>query len=181
MHQTFHLAQPTPNNIAPASTTASNIVVALRESQAASVLDYWGLFIHQKSLLIMFATLGLVSGLVITFLQKPVYRAVTALEILQLQDSKDALTWRLLNPPSESGQSDPLIDVQTQIRILQSRALVENALVRVGALPVQDVNARPLRITRDRERVIKKTIKNLKVTQSGQTRIVEVSFDATNP
>ena len=160
------------------------------EPQAGSVLDYWRILFRRKLALILCGAIGLAGGVAFTFLQTPMYRAKTALEI---QDNKnDAFASKLLNPVAgEQTPADPLTDIQTQIRLLQSKTLIERALSKVnGPLP-EDGQTRPaekaswVRLLpgkeNSRDSLIEKTEKHLKVSQSGQTRVVEVSFDATDP
>jgi capsular exopolysaccharide synthesis family protein len=161
------------------------------EPQTGSALDYWRILCRRKLALILCGAIGLAGGVAFTLLQTPMYRAKTALEIQENKD--DAFASRLLNPVAEQpAQTDPLTDIQTQIRLLQSKTLIERALIKVnGSLPEEGQSqpaeaASPwLRLLPTKENshdsLLEKTEKHLKVSQSGQTRVVEVSFDASDP
>lgn len=161
------------------------------DPQKGSVLDYWRILRRRKLPLITFGIVGLAAGLAVSFCQKPLYRATTALEI---QDNKnEASAAKMLAPTNESTPADSLTDVQTQMRILQSRTLIKRALDKLQATSEKEgiVNsslaASHLRLppglhhSAKGEDLLEKVAKQLKVSQSGQTRIVEVSFDANDP
>ncbi len=159
--------------------------------QTGSVLDYWRIIKRYKVLLIAFGALGLAAGLGFSFLQTPMYRATAALEI---QDSKDdLLATKILSQTNEPNSADALTDVQTQMRILQSKTLIERALnklhTKTGGEESEQASlaASPLRFlpgahrTRKGQDLIDRLTKQLKVNQSGQTRVVELSFEASDP
>jgi polysaccharide biosynthesis transport protein len=160
------------------------------EPQTGSVLEYWRILCRRKLALIACGVVGLVGGIAFTLPQAPVYRATTALEI---QDNKDdILGMKILNPSSDSAApADPLTDIQTQIRILQSQTLIERALNKADMYPAKDQSANAAKTSwlqelplfgddKNSDSLIEKTAKKLKVAQSGQTRVVEVSFDSSN-
>lgn len=158
--------------------------------QTGSVLDYWRILKRHKVALIAFGALGLTGGLGISFLQTPMYRATAALEI---QDNKDnLLATKMLEQANESNSADALTDVQTQMRILQSKTLIERTLNKLQAQSadkdnsVMSLAAPALRLPAShgvtkRQELVDKLGKQLKVTQSGQTRVVELSFEASDP
>ncbi|MBV8864287.1 MAG: polysaccharide biosynthesis tyrosine autokinase [Acidobacteriaceae bacterium] len=116
------------------------------------------------------------------------YRASTALEI---QDNKNDAGARLLSPTADSTSVESLTDVPTQIRILQGKTLIERALAKAGMARPEDRESSATETgfwhrvlpsaENDRDTLVERTEKHLKVSQSGQTRVVEVSFDAKNP
>lgn len=118
------------------------------------------------------------------------YRATTAVEI---QDNKDdLLATKMLNTSNSTIPAETPTDVETQVRILQSKSLIERALERLQTSAdekagTQSRSASESQIiigpsgTATREDAVEKTSKQLKVSQSGQTRIVEISFEDGNP
>jgi len=163
------------------------------EPQAGSVLDYWHTISRRKLLLTSFGAVGLLIGIGVTLPQSRVYRAITTLEIQNAKD--DILTMKVLNPVPDSSPADPTTEIQTQIKLLQSKTLIERALNKVqpaGAdlaphpphpsdvagwrrfLPLPSAD-------QSQDSLVEKAAKNLKVSADGQTRIVEVSFDANSP
>jgi capsular exopolysaccharide synthesis family protein len=161
----------------------------LVEPQNGSVLDYWRILRRRKLALLLCSTLGLAAGIAFTLSQTPMYRATTALEI---QDNKnDALAAKLLNPTADSTPVDSLTDVPTQIRILQGKTLIERALKKADMVQAEDRQPATTETAfwgrvlpggaNDRDSLVERTEKRLKVSQSGQTRVIEVSFDAKDP
>lgn len=159
------------------------------EPQKGSVLDYWRILSRRKLPLVTFGVVGLAAGVAVSVCQRPMYRATTALEI---QDNRDeASATKMLAPTPESTAPDSSTDVQTQMRILQSKTLIKRALDKVEVESEKDgvqpsLASSVFRLpgshrTTDGEDLLDKIAKQLKVTQSGQTRIVEVSFDANDP
>lgn len=161
------------------------------EPQTGSVLDYWRILWRRKLAVLACAALGLVGGVALTLPQAPIYRATSALEI---QDSKnDASGMSILNPSSDPATpSDPSTDIQTQIRILQSQSLIERAMDRAGMYPAHDQKATATGISWLRrfafpatddgaDGLLEQIGKKLKVSQSGETRVIEISFDSKNP
>jgi succinoglycan biosynthesis transport protein ExoP len=160
--------------------------------QAGSLLDYWRTVCKRKGLLAGFGLAGLLIGVGVTLPQSPVYRASTTLEI---QDAKnDILAMKVLNPIPESSPADPTSDIQTQIKILQSKTLIERALNKVPVASQKPVEPSPTQRSGWRRfftlsgangsgqpSVVEQTAKNLKVSAAGQTRIIEATFDASNP
>jgi succinoglycan biosynthesis transport protein ExoP len=160
------------------------------EPQAGSVLDYWRTLCRRKLLLAVFAAAGLAIGVGVALVQAPVYRAHTTLEIQEIKG--DALAIKA-NPVPDPTATDALTDIQTQIKILQSRTLIEQALDDVRVSAPETLDSRPASQAGWRsllpgsasdanpDKLVEKASKNLKVSEAGQTRIVEVSFDATDP
>lgn len=159
--------------------------------QSGSVLDYWRILCRHKLSLIAFGVLGLAAGAGVSYLQTPAYRATAALEI---QDNKDdVLATKMLSSANESTPADSLTDVQTQMRILQSKTLIDRALSKLQTeSPDKDsseglVTAPLIRLLpashrpAKRQDLLDELSKQLKVNQSGQTRVVELSFEASDP
>src|SRR5690242_14147983 len=153
------------------------------EPQAGSLLDYWRTICRRKRLLAACGIGGLLIGIGITLPQSPVYRATTTLEI---QDAKDDIVARkVLNPVPDASPEDVTTDVQTQIKILQSKTLIQRALNKVE--PAAKDQAAPRQTeavgwrrflpstaaAEMRESPVEKAAKNLKVSAAAQTRIVE--------
>jgi polysaccharide biosynthesis transport protein len=141
------------------------------EPQTGSLLDYWHAIWRRKALLAALSLGGLALGIGVTLLQSPMYRATTSIEI---QDPKhDNQAAKILNPQPESGATeDPLTDIQTQIKILQSQSLIDHAMERARIAPEAEAS---------HDSQLEKVSKNLKVSAVSGTRIVEVSYQASDP
>jgi polysaccharide biosynthesis transport protein len=159
------------------------------ETQSGSVLDYCRMIGRRKLLLAGFTLAGLAVAVGITLPQTPVYRARTSLEIQQINND-------VLNIKSSDGVTPPtdaLTDIQTQIKILQSQTLIRRALEALkiptaeSATSTQAVTPAWRRLFNlpapgeKRETPVESAAKNLKVNAAGQTRIVEIIFDANRP
>ncbi len=175
----------------PPATVYSSSEYSAPPQQAGSLLDYWGLIWHGKGLFTGFLMGGLVVALGILFTQTPVYRARTSLEVQDL--NHEFVNMKLTGPVADSSSTDALTDIQTQIKILQSDTLIDSALVKAGINSPSDLNPNP-RVSFQWAGIlnpsgtgdVKETLaevagKKLKVGVAGQTRIVEVSFDAPRP
>ncbi|HEY9712932.1 MAG TPA: polysaccharide biosynthesis tyrosine autokinase, partial [Chroococcales cyanobacterium] len=162
------------------------------EPQSDSVLAYWRAFCRHKLTMAALAATGLAIGIGITLMQPPTYRATTSLEIQPQRD--DDLGRRFFNSsPDQNAAPDAATDIQTQIKILQSRSVIERALEKSGMGSTSDLvkifggtkslfsflPKPPAASVRDM--MLDKIKKNLHVTADSQTRIVEVSFEAPDP
>ncbi len=156
--------------------------------QPGSVLQYWHAIRGRKLLLAGFALAGLALGIGCTLIQVPTYRATTSIEI---QDDRDDNLAKMLNlRPNDPVTPDSLSGVQTQIRILQSKTLVARALAKAhilssGNLTRQSRWSLPSRAPESSAMryaaLIEQVGKQLKVSAVPDTRIVEVTFDASDP
>ncbi|MGA2326203.1 MAG: polysaccharide biosynthesis tyrosine autokinase [Bryobacteraceae bacterium] len=163
--------------------------------QAASggLLEYWRMLRRRKGTLVLIAFLGALAGFLLTLPQTPVYQARLSLEIQSVNEN--FLNMRDVNP-TESGSSSyyPEYDIQTQVRIIQSRSLIERVIKKL------DLENRPLIINDSRlsawrkalglpapkpvslrDNAIAMAAGNLKVRAQANTRLIEVLCDSTSP
>src|SRR3954469_10312497 len=143
----------------------------LTDPQSGSLLDYWRAVRRSKKAVAVCSMTGLLLGIGVAFLQRAAYRASSSLEI---QDVKND-AGKLLNPAPDTTGVDPLADIQTQIKILQSRTLMENALSKLHIRSERDLTPQaggapvwaPLFLSsaaEDKsETVLEKALKSLKV------------------
>jgi polysaccharide biosynthesis transport protein len=158
--------------------------------QPGSVLDYWELLWRSKTLFAGCVMAGLVVALGILCSQSRVYRAHTTLEVQGM--NRNFVDLKLSSPVSDPSE-DALTDIQTQIKILESQTLIANALNKANIQSAADLNPQPGAIAHlagvlntegadsEHETLPELAGKNLKVTVAGQTRIIEISFDAPRP
>jgi polysaccharide biosynthesis transport protein len=168
------------------------------EEEEGGLLEYWRILRRRKGTLVIGATAGLLLGIAVTLPQTPIYQAKTTLEIQSF--NQNFMNMGNLQEVTEgAGPSGSTIDIQTQIKILQSDTLLE----RVDSLmnPNEESTAAaepastPSRISAwrralnlpdvpegdARQHAIAMAADSLKVRASGQTRIVEVLVDSTDP
>ena len=175
--------------VGPAAVYSPESVV---RPQAGSLLDYWGLIWRSKFLLAGFMLAGLLVAAGILLPQAPVYRARTTLEVKELNHT--FVDMKLASPIEDSSPADTLTDVQTQIKILQSDTLIDRALRSAHIATAADLN--PQRQSSatswagfiqlpgkpsQQETLTQAAAKNLRAGVAGQTRIIEVTFDAASP
>jgi capsular exopolysaccharide synthesis family protein len=148
---------------------------------------------RRKGTLVLIAFLGALAGFLLTLPQTPVYQARLSLEIQSLNEN--FLNMRDVNP-TESGSSSyyPEYDIQTQVRIIQSRSLIERVIKKL------DLDNRPLIINESRlsawrkalglpapkpvsvrEDAIAMAAGNLSVHAQANTRLIDVLCDSTSP
>ncbi len=143
-----------------------------------------------------FIAAGTLAGIMLASLQTPVYQAHTLIEIQGLNEN--FLNRRDMDPTVESAlQMDTYL--QTQIKILQTESLIGRVANAVHLLGWPEYQSRPGRLNNllvrsglgariakpeapvARENAIQRAVKNLTVRISGQTRIVEILFEAGDP
>src|SRR3984957_10865856 len=100
-------------------------------SQPASggLLEYWRILSRRKGTLILITSIGAVMGFLATLPQTPIYQARTSLEIVGL--NQNFLNIKEADPLNENNASADPVDIQTQIKILQSESLVDAVLAKL--------------------------------------------------
>ena len=166
------------------------------DEEEGGLLEYWRILRRRKGTLIMGAVLGLLIGIAITLPQTPIYQAKTTLEIQSF--NQNFMNMGNLQEVTEgSNVGGQMVDIQTQIKVLQSETLVDRVLTAMtGEAKGRDSKAaeatrvsawrRALNLPEEkakdvRETAIKMAEDTLKVRASGQTRIIEVLVDSTDP
>jgi capsular exopolysaccharide synthesis family protein len=162
------------------------------EDEGPGLVEYWRVLQRRKGTVILISALGLLLAVLITLPMTPVYQAKALVEVQDVNN--DFLNMRSVQQFANGQGFNAMMDIQTQIKILQSDSLlervteklkvvkpgqIEQAGDRVSAwrralnLPEeesQDTHAQALKMAKD----------NLKVRASGQTRIVEVLVESTD-
>jgi len=157
------------------------------------LMEYWRILRRRKGTVILISFLGFLIGVLITLPQTPVYQARTSLEIQDM--NQNFLNIKEVSPVADGGSYAALTDIQTQIKILQSETLISRTAQKLRAGKVEDLRAETGRIpawrkalnlpmpglAEQREASLRAAAGNLKVRAAGQTRIIELLFDSTNP
>jgi succinoglycan biosynthesis transport protein ExoP len=161
------------------------------DQQTGGLLEYWRILRRRRGTLILFAFVGGLVGFLVTLPQTPVYQARTSVEIVGLNDN--FLNIKQVNPVTQTGATSETSDIQTQIKILQSESLLERVLAKVKTKIPEPTS--PSRISAWRralnlpeppvadqhEVALRKAAKSLKVRAAGQSRILEITVDSTDP
>jgi capsular exopolysaccharide synthesis family protein len=162
------------------------------EPENGGLLEYWRMLRRHKGTLILVASIGTLIGFLVTIPQTPIYQAHTSLEIVSL--NQNFLNAQQSNPLDEgAGSYDSNVDIQTQVKIMQSASLLDRVLAKLGSTPVgfeptgrvaawrKVLNLPDPEPVNARERAVRYAKKSLKVRATGQTRIVEATVDSTDP
>ena len=161
--------------------------------QGGGLMEYGRILRRSKGTLALIALLGAVTGISVALLQTPVYQARAALEIQDLNEN--FLDLKLVSPVSETGTAPGQSDIQTQIKILQEESLLERVVAKLGAQKAAKAAKKGSRIAAWREALglpspppataqesaLAAAKGGLRVSVAGQTRIVEILYDSTDP
>ena len=169
---------------------------------------YWRILTRRKGTLLLTMLLGAVAAFLVTRAQTPVFRARTLLDIESLNE--DFLNARSVSPTASGGNfQSPDYNIRTEARVLQSRPVLEWALDRMdlqtrllaarqagrsypwaaaltsrlrAILPARDENAEhDAPKAPAREQALFAAAAALKVRPEPNTRVIEVTFDSTDP
>jgi capsular exopolysaccharide synthesis family protein len=162
------------------------------EPETGGLIEYGRILRRHKGAWIIFAFAGALLGFLITLPQAALYQARASVEIVGLNDN--FLNFKQVNPVAQAGPTPELADIQTQIKILESESLLErvSSKLKGKATPAP---AEPGRISAWRkvlnlpepergdalDRTLKRVAKSLKVRAAGQTRLIELTVDSTDP
>src|ERR1035438_131832 len=163
------------------------------DSNQGGLLDYWRILRRRKGTVILAAFFGILIGVLVTLPQTPVYQARASLEIQDI--NKNFMNSKDMSPVNDTGSYAALTDIQTQIKILQSETLIERTVQKLRAVKPADLKSDTGRIVAwrkalnlpgptvadEKESSLRAAANNLKVRAAGQTRVIELMFDSTNP
>lgn len=162
-----------------------------QEDHRVELLEYCRLLRRRQGTLVLATLLGLVAALLLTLPQTPVYQAKTSLELLNL--NQDFMNMKDIDQVAEESGYNLLTDIQTQIKILQSDMLLDRVLAEMNVAQPEELSdtrtsawLRLLNLPKftkqnTQGKALLMASKNLKVRAAGQTRIIELTVDSTNP
>jgi polysaccharide biosynthesis transport protein len=163
---------------------------------SSGLLEYFRMVRRRKGLLAIFAIAGALAGFLVGLPKQPVYRARTSLEVLELNE--DFMNMKQANPISTTDYSYDTSESQTQVKILESDALVKRVIERMnpGAASKSKAKAYPIRPVplwrklfdfsdpgqmSKRDRLLNEAAASRAVRVTPRTRILELTIDSTNP
>jgi capsular exopolysaccharide synthesis family protein len=156
--------------------------------------EYLQILWRRKGTLILIVVLGLLTSLLPTLLQTPLYEAEASIEIQSRNDN--FLNTRNVSPTADDAASDaPGSDLQTQAKILQSKSVLDRVAAKLdlGKKPFPDEGTGRLSAWRKalgfpegkqastREMILTLAANNLKISTDPNTRLVEIRYDSTDP
>jgi capsular exopolysaccharide synthesis family protein len=157
-----------------------------------SLLDYWHILVRHRMTLLTFVLSGIFAAILISFVQTPIYRVRTSLEI-QGNNFLD-----IKGPDSQSSAgSDAAVEsyLETQVKLLQSESLIEHVIDTMklhkdrpttawgtfaAALHRLMFFSSTARLP-EREQLIRQVQRNLTVQSSGNSRLLEVLYESPDP
>src|SRR5712691_9784787 len=110
----------------------------------AGLLEYWQMIRRHKLPVVLATVLGLATGFLLTLPEPRIYQARTTLEIQGLND--DFLNMKNVSPTAMAGGGSPEYEILTQVRILQSRSLLNRVVEKLKSGKRSEVLAPPDRI-----------------------------------
>jgi polysaccharide biosynthesis transport protein len=164
---------------------------ANEELETGGLIEYWRILRRHKGTWIVFAFIGALVGLLITFPQTQVYQARTSVEIVGLNDN--FMNFKQVNPVTQTGASSETSDIQTQIKIIQSESLLERVEAKLNKGNLSPAAPSGLSAWRKvlnlpeppaadaQTKALRKIARSLKVQATGQTRILEITVDSASP
>jgi capsular exopolysaccharide synthesis family protein len=165
----------------------------LDDAAPGGLLEYWGILRRRRGAVLLFAFLGLVVAVLGTLPQTPVFQARASLEIQTI--NQDFMNMKQVNPVSEQSLDYNSNDIQTHIKLLQSDTLLQRVIDKLKKdqprelyQPTDRVSVwrRALNLPQPtpadaREQAFGLARGSLKLRAAGQTRVVEILCDSTDP
>lgn len=161
------------------------------QEDALDLLEYWRLLRRHQGTLLLSVGLGVLVAALFTLPQTPVYQAKTSLELLNL--NQDFMNMKDVEQVADENGYDLLTDIQTQIKILQSDMLLDRVIGEMQVAGAEQLVAsrisswrrllnlpEPTPMQRD-DGALQMAKREVKVRSVGQTRIMEMTVDSTNP
>ena len=155
-----------------------------------SLLEYWQILFRHRKTLLSFIGAGLVAAIMISLIQTPIYRVRTSLEI-------QGTGFLETKGPNDTGgnYASPESYVETQVKLLQSESLLEHVIEKLklqNEQPKTGWRAFTWRVHHmfqfsnasglpEREKLMKEIERNLTVRTSGNSRLLEVTYESPDP
>jgi capsular exopolysaccharide synthesis family protein len=176
-------SQPLPQ----AGVPSDNFSSSSPELPSGGLLEYWRILQRRKVTIVVIAVIGMCAAFLYTIPQTSIYQARTVIEIQTLNE--DFLNIKDVDPNSSAW--DPTIELQTQVRILQSDSLLARVTEKIagqrkGAVPppsrasawrrffhLSDGTAAPGNASA--------AVTNLRVRVEPNTRLIEILCDSPDP
>lgn len=185
----------TATPVAPAGQLpVSEIPGAGLKRDYAGVLEYWQMIRRHPASVILVTLLAGFIAFLSTLTDPRIYQARTTLEVQGLNE--DFLNMKSVNPTVDATSNySPDYDIQTQVKILQSRSLIKRVRAKMEAQKRPGNLQPPDRIATWRKalkidppsqetlwrQAIATAAGSVRVRSSGTNRIVEVACDSTSP
>jgi succinoglycan biosynthesis transport protein ExoP len=177
--------QLVPSSYTPAKWAPAEV---MDENPSFSLLDYWEGIRRYKLVILAFVAMGAMGALILSFLQTPLYRAHTSLEVEDLNENFQNLKDN--DPTAQVASAESYF--QTQVKILQSREMIELVIDKLNLMQrltphkhfwsgwIHHNSADP-NPALQREQMVDGIQKNLTVQAWGESRTAEIFYDSPDP
>jgi succinoglycan biosynthesis transport protein ExoP len=177
--------QLVPSSYTPAKWHPAEVI---DENPSFSLLHYWEGIRRYKFVILAFVAMGAIGGLILSFLQTPMYRAHTSLEVEDLNENFQNL--KDSDPTAQIPSAESYF--QSQVKILQSREMIELVIDKLNLMertaPHKHFwsgwihrNAAEPNPALQREQAVDGIQKNLTVQAWGESRTAEIYYDSPDP
>jgi succinoglycan biosynthesis transport protein ExoP len=194
-HEDFEAAPRRAASVHPPieHTLLANSNEIVHENGVSLLGEYWYIVRRHIWILITITILGVLAGVSFSWSQVRIYRAHALMEIQGLNDN--FLNIKDISPVAELPYGNVVDDIQSQIKILQSRTLLQRVLTRLHIRGPEDLGHNTGRTTTwgkapdfgtpgspsSRELANRIATRNLSIRGVGRTRMIEISYEATDP
>jgi len=166
------------------------VEAADRPEETGGLLDYWRALGSHKTAVLAASLGGLLLGALIGVPLKPVFRASTTLEVLNV--NQDFMNMRPAQASVPGADSDNLSEEETQATLLQSDLLLGRVCARLDPNPSPPAryatsgwrswfNLQEGGKPSTREMLLGSAVKSLKVTNPPRTRVLGITVDSKDP
>jgi capsular exopolysaccharide synthesis family protein len=161
----------------PAAWNERAVPARAPETEAVfSRVEYLRIIRQRKWIIALGAAVGLAAGMILASRQMPIYRAQAALEIQGI--NQDLLTTRQVDPQA-TGDTSSQAYFNTQVRILQSRPLLERVGTKLRSTEPDAQKAPNTTVDVAKSLTPIGLARSLRIRPAvDESRIVEISFDA---
>lgn len=160
------------------------------DAPSGGLLEYWRILQRRKIAIVVTAVAGMCAAFLYTLPQTPIFQARTVIEIQSLNE--DFLNMKDVDPNSPT--FDPGMELQTQVHILQSSALMQRVTQKV-ADQTTEVNLPPSRLeawrrilhlsqktaARSSPAAVAAAVTNIRIRVEPATRLIEILCDSSDP
>jgi capsular exopolysaccharide synthesis family protein len=185
----FAMPSAGPNNRASVGSAGSSWG---GKRDYSGLLEYWHMVRRHQMAVVAAAVLGAIWGFGNTLSEPRIYQAHASIEIQSMNDN--FLNMKELTPTNEGAGMGSDADIQTQVRIIQSAALIRRVVAKMQARPPVDPLPLPDRLsawrkalgiappTREQlwQEALGTAAGGIRVHATGTTRIVDLSDDSTS-
>jgi polysaccharide biosynthesis transport protein len=196
-----HPSRPTEIATYPAVVTSPSGSTGVRygfdapdaADSSGGLLDYWRMLNRHRIAILVACFIGLLAGFASGIPVKPVYRARTSVEVLNMNE--DFMNTRQTSPVTTNDNSYDTSEAQTQTKLLESDSLLNRVYEKLNPGSQEPVRKskmatsgwrawlhlpQPVSVTA-REKLLNQAANSLKIHATPRTRVIEATVESTDP